>query len=81
MNLLGVCIAIEMNQKVLLVYFEGLARLFLQVMSRFVRGSHEISPVSSLHKASTNTLIHKVQAKYFCDACNESSFLSFYNMQ
>ena len=41
----------------LLVCFEGLARLSHRVWRRFVRGSREVSLVSSLHGASTNALI------------------------
>ena len=41
----------------LLVYFEGLARLSRRVWRRFVRGSREISLVPSLHRASTDALI------------------------
>ena len=37
--------------------FEGLARLSRRVWRRFVRGSREISLVSSLHRASTDALI------------------------
>ena len=38
--------------------FEGLARLSRRVWRRFVRGSREISLVPSLHRASTDALIH-----------------------
>ena len=41
----------------LLVCFEGLARLSRRVRRRFVRGSREISLVPSLHRASTDALI------------------------
>ena len=40
----------------LLVCFEGLARLSRRVWRRFVRGSREISLVPSLHRASTDAL-------------------------
>ena len=43
--------------RVLLVCFEGLARLSRRVWRRFVRGSREISLVPSLHRASTDALI------------------------
>ena len=36
--------------------FEGIARLSRRVWRRFVRGSREISLVSSLHRASTDAL-------------------------
>ena len=42
----------------LLVCFEGIARLSRRVWTRFVRGSREISLVPSLHRASTDALIH-----------------------
>ena len=41
----------------LLVCFEGIARLSRRVWRRFVRGSREISLVPSLHRASTDALI------------------------
>ena len=41
----------------LLVCFEGLARLSRRVWRRFVRGSREISLAPSLHRASTDALI------------------------
>ena len=44
--------------KLLLVCFEGIARLSRRVWRRFVRGSREISLVPSLHRASTDALIH-----------------------
>ena len=41
----------------LLVCFEGLARVSRRVWRRFVRGSREISLVPSLHRASTDALM------------------------
>ena len=52
-NELGLCTA----RKLLLVCFEGLARLSRRVWRRFVRGSREISLMPSLHRASTDALI------------------------
>ena len=48
-----------MSQKLLLVCFEGLARLCRRVWRHFVRGSREISLVPSLHRASTDALINQ----------------------
>ena len=53
-NELGLCTA---RYELLLVCFEGLARLSRRVWRRFVRGSREISLVPSLHRASTDALI------------------------
>ena len=46
-----------MARRLLLVCFEGLGTDFHRVFSRFVRGSPEISPVSSLYRESTDSLI------------------------
>ena len=58
-NELGLCTARYESKKLLLVCFEGLARLSRRVWRRFVRGPREISLVSSLriHRASTDALI------------------------
>ena len=56
-NELGLCTARYESKRLLLVCFEGLARLSLRVWRRFVRGSREISLAPSLHRASTNALI------------------------
>ena len=56
MNELGLCTA-RYESKLLLVCFEGPARLSRRVRRRFVRGSREISLVPSLHRASTDALI------------------------
>ena len=45
---------LEMSPKVVAVCFHGLAR---RIRKRFVRGSREISLVSSLLRASTDALI------------------------
>ena len=45
----------------LLVCFEGIARLSRRVWRRFVRGSREISLVPSLHRASTDALIRLIR--------------------
>ena len=50
-------IQLDMSLKLLLVCFEGLARLSRRVWRRFVRGSREIPLVPSLHRASTDALI------------------------
>ena len=52
---------IDMSLKLLLVCFEGLARLSRRVWRRFVRGSREILLVPSLHRASTDALIKESQ--------------------
>ena len=44
--------------------FEGLARLSRRVWRHFVRGSREISLVSSLHRASTDALIEEGESSY-----------------
>ena len=44
---------------------EGLARLSRRVWKRFVRGSREISLVSSLHRASTDALIGHFLLPFF----------------
>ena len=54
---LGLCTARYESKRLLLVCFEGLARLSRRVWRRFVRGSREISLVPSLHRASTDALI------------------------
>ena len=46
----------------LLVCFEGIARLCRRVWRRFVRGSREISLVPSLHRASTDALMRLMHA-------------------
>ena len=51
---LGLCTA---RYELLLVCFEGLARLSRRVWRHFVRVSREISLRSSLHRASTDALI------------------------
>ena len=56
-NELGLCTARYESKRLLLVCFEGLARLSRRVWRRFVRGSREISLVPSLHRASTDALI------------------------
>ena len=56
-NELGLCTARYESKRLLLVSFEGLARLSRRVWRRFVRGSREISLVPSLHRASTDALI------------------------
>ena len=53
---LGLCTA-RYESKMLLVCFEGIARLSRRVWRRFVRGSREISLVPSLHRASTDALM------------------------
>ena len=53
-NELGLCTT---RYELLLVCFEGIARLSRRVWMRFVRGSREISLVPSLHRASTDALI------------------------
>ena len=58
MNLLGACIA----RQQLLESFKGLARLSRRGWSRFLRGSREISSVPSLHRASTDALITRLNA-------------------
>ena len=57
-NELGLCTARYESKRLLLVCFEGLARLSRRVWRRFVRGSREISLVPSLHRASTDALIY-----------------------
>ena len=63
-NELGLCTARYESKRLLLVCFEGLARLSLRVWRRFVRGSREISLVPSLHRASTDALIHCVVSAF-----------------
>ena len=63
-NELGLCTARYESKRLLLVCFEGLARLSRRVWRRFVRGSREISLVPSLHRASTDALIN--HTSYFC---------------
>ena len=58
-NELGLCTARYESKRLLLVCFEGLARLSRRVWRRFVRGSREISLVPSLHRASTDALINR----------------------
>ena len=64
-NELGLCTARYMSLKLLLVCFEGLARLSRRVWRRFVRGSREISLVPSLHRASTDALIYKWKNHFY----------------
>ena len=59
-NELGLCTARYESKRLLLVCFEGLARLSRRVWRRFVRGSREISLVPSLHRASTDALIQEL---------------------
>ena len=59
-NELGLCTARYESKRLLLVCFEGLARLSRRVWRRFVRGSREISLVPSLHRASTDALILQI---------------------
>ena len=56
-NVLGLCVQLNMSPKVVAVCFQGLARRSRRVRRRFVRGSREISLVSSLLRASTDALI------------------------
>ena len=51
-------VQLETSPKVVAVCFQSLARLSRRVWRRFVRGSREISLVLSLHRASTDALIH-----------------------
>ena len=60
-NELVLCTA---RYELLLVCSEGLARLSRRVWRRFVRGSHEISLVPSLHRASTDALMRAVSTCY-----------------
>ena len=46
-----------MGRRLLLVCFEGLGSDSHRIFSRFVRGSREISPASSLYRESTGSLI------------------------
>ena len=50
-------VQLEMSPKVVAVCFQGLARRSRRVRRRFVRGSREISLVSSVLRASTDALI------------------------
>ena len=62
----GTCwayVQLEMSPKVVAVCFQGLARLSGRVIRRFVRGSREISLVSSLLRASTDALMIKGSGK------------------
>ena len=77
-NELGLCTARYESKRLLLVCFEGLARLSRRVWRRFVRGSREISLVPSLHRASTDALMkldleNKIQWKC-CIICNMPVF-------
>ena len=51
-------VQLETSPKVVAVCFQSLARISRRVRSRFVRGSREISLVPSLHRVSTDALIH-----------------------
>ena len=62
-NELGLCTARYESKRLLLVCFEGLARLSRRVWRRFVRGSREISLVPSLHRASTDALMMMMMMK------------------
>ena len=53
-------VQLESSPKVVAVCFQGLARRSRGVWRRFVCGSLEISLVSSLHRASTDALIHSL---------------------
>ena len=68
-NELGLCTARYESKRLLLVCFEGLARLSRRVWRRFVRGSREISLVPSLHRASTDALIGELH-KYGTHCCS-----------
>ena len=60
MRSLGTCIGRYGPCRLLLVCFEGLGSDSHRVFSRFVRGSREISSVSSLYRESTDSLIGEV---------------------
>ena len=62
-NGLGSCIARD-GSKGCYCVFQGLARLSRPVRTRFVRGSREISPVPSLHRASTDALLRSGHHMY-----------------
>ena len=49
----GTDVQLESSPKVAAVCFQGLAKRSRGVRRRFVPGSHEISLVSSLHRANT----------------------------
>ena len=68
-----------MSQMLLLVCFEGIARLSSRVWRRFVRGSREISLVPSLHRASTDALIHD-NFSYIGDAIDSLSCLEEFSL-
>ena len=53
----------------LLVCFEGIARLSRRVWRRFVRGSRENSLVPSLHRASTDALIGATAGTILLSIC------------
>ena len=66
-NELGLCTARYESKRLLLVCFEGLARLSRRVWRHFVRGSREISLVPSLHRASTDALIRILNCSVICE--------------
>ena len=51
--------SVDIGRRLLLVCFEGLASHSGRVLKRFVCGSREICLVPSLHRVSTDALIHR----------------------
>ena len=77
-NELGLCTARYESKRLLLVCFEGLARLSRRVWRRYVRGSREISLVPSLHRASTDALIIAI---YVCVAAHSLVYPGHFRLE